>query len=64
MKKKDKRLQFMIIMENAPKRNKFNDKGLISVYIAVATKATLVFTIPPSTSYRLHAIYHFNVLIS
>lgn len=50
----------MFNIESVPKRNKFNDKGLISVHRSNKGYSSTYNT--PSISCRLHAIYHFDVI--
>ena len=58
--KKNKEIFIHLWLESVPKRNKFNDKGLISVHRSNKGYSSTYNT--PSISCRLHAIYHFDVL--
>ena len=51
---------YFLLLDDVPSRNKFNDKGLISVHRSNKGYSSTYNT--PSISCRLHAIYHFDVL--
>jgi hypothetical protein len=58
--KNKNKINYFLIIRKCSRRNKFNDKGLISVHRSNKGYSSTYNT--PSISCRLHAIYYFDVL--